>query len=135
MNTLYPNMPENKRCDLCGKDEDWMHPMIYCTQTEHIRKDTRRVINALLHEMLGTNENIPCWWAPTENQQVEKYWEDLEKFDKTYGALGIIPKDLLEILSQRCPENKKEKIHSTVAYSNINFNGNARLLELPLQKY
>ncbi len=115
----YPNAPEDRSCELCGNDEEWMHPMMHCKQTEHIRKDTRRAVNALLHELLGTKENIPCWWAPTENQQVEKYWECLEKFDKTCGALGIIPKDLLEILRQRCPENKREKIHGTIAYIQI----------------
>ncbi len=111
----YPNPPENGRCEMCGKDEDWMHPMMHCNKTEHIRKDTRRIVTTLLQGLLETDENIPCWWAPTEAQHLEKYWENLEGFNKTWGALGIIPKCLLDVLQTRCPENKKEKIYSTIS--------------------
>ncbi len=83
------------------------------------KKGHKKSNQRLTAGVAGHNRKYPLLVGANRKQQVEKYWEGLEQFDKTCGALGIIPKDLLDILKQRCPENNKEKIHGTVAYIQI----------------
>lgn len=93
----YPNPPDNDKCELCGAVEQWMHPMISCKATKHVREETNMKIIGRFTRMGITRdqaEKIPCWWA-ADVGDIAASSPDLGNFDKIWGALGIIPKEIL----------------------------------------
>lgn len=109
----YPNPPENGKCELCGEDENWMHPMMICPRTRFIRQRAHNNILKIFSKANLTQQEIkaiPCWWAIDilENPPLPALSATFN-FDKLWGALGLIPKNLADWLTLKTKNQKLEK--------------------------
>jgi hypothetical protein len=95
----YPNPPSNENCELCGQPENWMHPMMTCTATRKIREEAHALISARLLRLgipKARVDELPCWWAiDAGNSTPPPSLGNISSFNKTWGALGIIPSSIM----------------------------------------
>jgi hypothetical protein len=108
----YPNPPDNDKCELCGATEEWLHPMISCKATRSHRQEIHSTIIGRFMRMgipREKAEKIPCWWA-ADVGDVMAIEPNLSAFDKIWGALGIIPKELVTWSNKHATNSEQVKV-------------------------
>ncbi len=93
---------KDDKCDLCREAIDDEFHYLSCKKNKAIREEMDlEILNKVKQHCNEPISNIPNFWNIDSKSQTDKsvVWQQVESFNKQYGARGIIPKALKQFLN------------------------------------